>query len=121
MLELINNLPKHVVGVRATGQVTKDDVEHVLISAIDRLVAETDKIQYLLVLDTEIKNWDLGAWLSDAKVGLKHFTKWTKIAVVTDETGVEKFTDAFSAIVPGSAKGFKHSEIEEARAWVSVE
>lgn len=121
MLELIKNLPKNVAGVRATGNVTKEDVESVLIPALDQLVAETDKIHYLLVLDTEVKNWDIGAWLSDVKVGLKHFTKWTKIAVVTDETGVEKFTDVFSAFVPGSARGFKHSELEAAKAWVSAE
>ena len=84
MLQLLEDLPEHVVGVRATGNVTKEDIETVLIPAIDALVAKTDKINYLLILETDLSNWDFGAWVSDAKLGIQNFTKWTKIAVVSD-------------------------------------
>jgi hypothetical protein len=73
-----------------------------------------------LVLDTSVGNFTLGSWLQDFKAGIKNFTKWKKIAVVTDQQGVEKFTDVFSIAVPGNSKGFKMSELEEAKTWIST-
>lgn len=119
MLSLIKDLPAHVTGVRATGKVTKYDFEQVLIPAIDDLVKRTGKINYLLLLETPVSNFSLGAWIDDAIVGLKHFTQWNKIAVVTDQKGVEKFTDVFGYVVPGDSKGFTLSQLEEAKQWVS--
>lgn len=121
MLSLIKDLPSHVTGVRATGKVTKYDFEQVLIPAIDDLVKRTGKINYLLLLETDVSNFTLGAWIDDAKIGLKHFTQWNKIAVVTDQKAVEKFSDIFGYIVPGDSKGFKLAELEEAKKWVSQE
>jgi len=40
--------------------------------------------------------------------------------VVTDQKGVEKFTDVFTLAVPGESKGYTHAELEEAKAWVSA-
>jgi hypothetical protein len=119
MLSIIPDLPAHVTGIRATGKVTKYDFEQVLIPAINDLVKRTGKINYLLLLETPISNFTLGAWIDDAIVGLKHFTQWHKIAIVTDQKGVEKFSDIFGYIVPGESKGFKLSELGAAKKWVS--
>ncbi len=120
MLSIIQDLPSHVVGIKATGTVNKEDFETVLIPALDDLVERTGKINYLLQLDTEVKNFSLGAWLQDAKVGLTNFTKWNKIAIVTAEKGVEKFSDIFGIAVPGESKGFSPDQLEEAKQWVAA-
>jgi hypothetical protein len=119
MLQLINDLPDFVVGIKASGEVSKEDLETVLVPAIDRQVAQYDAIYYLLLLETDIKNWDFGAWISDAKIGLKYLTKWEKIAVVTEQESVQKFTDIFSKLAPGEARGYALNELETAKAWVS--
>lgn len=121
MLKILTDLPINVVGVQATGTVTKEELDNILMPAIDELVARTGKIHYLLLLDTELKNWDWGAWVSDAKVGLKYFTRWAKIAVVTDNEAVSLFTAAFSGLVPGEAKAFKMTELDNAKDWVALE
>ena len=120
MLQYINDLPPHVVGIRATGEVTKDDMEKVLIPRIDELVARQGEINYLLVLQTDVGNFTLSAWWDDLKMGLKNFTKWNKIAVVTDQKGVEWFSDVFRFFVPGKSKGFALNELDEAVAWISA-
>lgn len=119
MITIIDNLPAHVIGVRASDEVTASDVSDVLLPALQKKIDEVGEINYLLVLETDVQNWTAGAWLQDMKAGLLHFTKWNRIAVVTDQAAVEKFTDLFTHVVPGKAKGFDHSEIEEARAWVA--
>jgi hypothetical protein len=120
MLQFINDLKPHVVGIHATGEVTKQDVETVLMPRIDELVARQGEINYLLVLETDVQNWTVGAWWDDIKIGLKNFTKWNKIAVVSNQKGVQWFTDAFRFFVPGKSKGFALSELSEAVEWVTV-
>src|SRR6478735_9181109 len=95
MLQFINDLEPHVVGIHAIGEVTKEDLEKVLLPRIDELVARQGEINYLLVLETDVSNWTAGAWWDDIKMGLKNFTKWNKIAVVSDQKGVQWFTNAF--------------------------
>ena len=120
MLKYINDLPSHVVGIHASGEVTKADMERVVIPRVDELVARQGEINYLLVLDTDVGNFTAGAWWDDIKLGLKNFSKWNRIAVVTDQKGVEWFTDVFRYFVPGKSKGFSMSELDEAVAWISV-
>lgn len=73
----------------------------------------------MLVLDTAIKNFSVGAFLQDLGIGLKHLTRWHKMAIVSEYDGVNKFSDLFSYIAPGEARGFKHAELKEAKQWVS--
>ncbi|TWR31587.1 STAS/SEC14 domain-containing protein [Mucilaginibacter pallidiroseus] len=120
MLQFIKDLPQHVVGIHATGEVTKQDMESVLLPKIDELVARQGEINYLLVLETDVQNWTAGAWWDDVKMGLKNFTKWNRIAVVSDQKGVQWFSDAFRLFVPGKSKGFAIAELNEAIAFVSA-
>jgi hypothetical protein len=119
MLSIIPDLPLHVVGVKATGEVTTQDFNAVVMPAVDSLASSADKINYLLYLDTDLGNFTAGAWAKDAILGLKHLFKWNKVAVVSDNRAVEKFTDIFSYAVPGEYRGFPTAEYEEAVKWVS--
>lgn len=119
MITQLHDAPANVVAFRATGEVTKDDYTRVVIPAIDAHVAQQGAIRFLLLVDTDINQFTLGALLQDLGVGLKHFTKWEKMAIVSEQTGVIRFTDYFSYVAPGEAKGFTHAELDEARDWVS--
>lgn len=119
MLEKIEDLPAHVFGVKATKEVTGEDLKNVLLPGLEELSSRTGEIHYLLVLYTPVKNFTATAWLQDMLAGIKHFSEWKKMAIVTDEKGVRKFTDAFSKVAPGEARGFSHSEITKAITWLS--
>ncbi|WP_316803335.1 STAS/SEC14 domain-containing protein [Pedobacter nototheniae] len=121
MLTEIAGLPENVFGVRATGEVNADDLKSVLLPGLKKLVDRFGEIRYLLVLDTDVKNFTAGAWVQDAKAGLQNFSSWKKIAVLSHEKGVEWFTDVFTMVTPGSSKGFKPEELKEAKAWLTEE
>lgn len=120
MLQFINDLPEHVVGIHAIGEVTKEDYDKVLAPRLEDLVARQGEINYLLVLENTISDFSLSAWYDEAKLGLKHFTKWNKIAVVTDQKGVLWFTNAFKVVIPGQSKGFTLDQLDEAVVWISA-
>ncbi|MXV52134.1 DUF4126 family protein [Pedobacter sp. HMF7647] len=119
MIEQFNDLPSNAAGFRATGQVTKDDYEKVVIPAINDLISRTGKINFLLFIDTELPNFSLGAWFNDLKLGLQNFSKWNRIAIVSNYDLVKYFSDAFTAIVPGQSKGFKTADLEYAKLWIA--
>ncbi|MFD2147105.1 SpoIIAA family protein [Mucilaginibacter antarcticus] len=120
MLQYINNLPDDVLGIHAIGEITKQDMETVLLPRLDELAKRQGEIKYLLVLETDVSNFTLAAWWKDLVAGIKHFTEWKRIAVVSDQKGVEWFTDAFTHFIPGTAKGFSLSELDEATKWISA-
>lgn len=121
MLQFINDLPEHVVGIHAIGEVTKEDYDKVLAPRLEELVAKQNEINYLLVLENNaLSDFSAGAWYDELKLGLKHFTKWNKIAVVTDQKGVEWFTNAFKVVIPGQAKGFPLDKLDDAVAWITT-
>lgn len=119
MITILQNLPANVVGVRATGTITKEDFDNVVLPAVQEMADRTGKVNYILLLETEIGNFEAGAWMKDAVMGIKHLLKWNKVAIVTDQKAVANFTDAFSYVVPGEYKGFALSELEAAKSWVS--
>ena len=106
MIEKINEVPPYVAGFKATGKVTKDDYTEIVVPEIEKILEQHGHIHFLLVLNTDVGNFTAGAWMSDALVGLKHLTKWKKMAIVSDQKGVEKVTDIISPIMPAKAKGF---------------
>lgn len=121
MITQLSNVPTNVVAFRATGDVTKEDFETDVLPAVNELVKRTGKLNYLLVLDTELKNFTYGAWMQDAILGIKQLTKWHRAAIVSDSDSINKFTDVFGLFVPGEFKGFTKEQLPEAIDWVAAD
>ncbi|KVV15536.1 STAS/SEC14 domain-containing protein [Flavobacterium sp. TAB 87] len=119
MITLINEAPKNIPAFKATGAVTKENYQTVVIPAIERLIARTDQINFLLYLDTDIAHFTAGAWFEDAMLGLKNLGKWHRAAIVIDSSTIISFTNAFSYIMPGEFKGFAKEKYDDAILWVS--
>jgi hypothetical protein len=121
MLTTIEDVADYVVAFRATGEVTKKDYDEILMPSIDHADKVHGHIHFLFVLETPVKNFSIGAWLEDAWIGLKHYRGWKKVAIVSNEHGVEVFTNKFTFFIPGKTRGFKLSELELAKKWVAEE
>jgi hypothetical protein len=119
MIHQLQNLPTNIVGFKATGEITEADFTNTVMPNVQVLIDKTDQLNYLLVLDTSLKNFTIGAWMKDAIMGIKHLTKWNRAAIVSDEATIRNFTNFFSYLMPGEFKGFEHSELQQAINWVS--
>ena len=120
MLQIMKDVPAHVVGVKAMAKVTEDDYKQTLVPALENASKQFGVINLLMVFETDLGNFTWGAWAQDAKESLKHFGKWNKIAIVSDQKIVEKFAYVFNLVSPADAKGFEVSEIEVAKGWVAA-
>ncbi|SDQ10662.1 SpoIIAA-like [Chryseobacterium soldanellicola] len=117
MITIIPEAPENVAAFNATGDVTREDFENLVIPHVKEKVDQYNELNYLLYLDTDLDNFTMGAWLQDALLGLKNLTKWNRTAIVTDKEGVQNFTDIFSVLMPGEFKSFPKENLYNALYW----
>ena len=118
-MTLLTDLPDNVVGVQATGEVSDDDYEDVLDPAITDALAHHDKIRLLYVLGPEFTGYELDAMWEDTKLGVKTFTAYERMAVVTDAAWVRRTVTAFGWLIPGEVRVFPYDRLADARTWVA--
>jgi len=63
---------------------------------------------------------DPGAVWSDMRVGLENFSRWERIAVVTDVDWIKHTMQFFSFMMPGQMRIFPRAEATQARAWITA-
>src|ERR1700733_6985919 len=101
MLQFINDLPPYVAGIHAFADVTEKEYADALMSLLDDLLKKGRKINFILVLETDIKNFAPGMWCGNVKIGLKYFFRWNKVAMVSDLKDLLGFSDLFRYVIPG--------------------
>ncbi|MDB5125460.1 MAG: hypothetical protein JWP94_3589 [Mucilaginibacter sp.] len=119
MLKVINNLPRHVAGVHAYADVDEAEYESTLEGLFNNFLEQHNKINFLLVLETEIKNFSPGKWCGNIKLGLKYFFRWNKVVLVTDKKYLRGFSDLFKYILPGKFRSFPLDELDTAIKWLA--
>lgn len=119
MVELLKDFPPHVAAYRAKDAVSKEEYEKVVMARVDEVAEEFGKINFLVLLQTDMENYSIGAFIDYLKVSFEHFTKWNRMAIVTDEKWIRKAYQILSPLVHGEIKGYELNQFEEARKWVS--
>jgi len=119
MVELLADFPAHVAAYRATGSVSKEEYRDVVISRVNEVALQFRHINFLVRLETDMDNYSIGAFLKYLKVSFQHFSKWNRMAIVSDERWVRTAYDTLSLLVPGEIRGYPLAQYEEAKAWVS--
>jgi hypothetical protein len=120
MIEIMSGLPEHVLGFTAKGKVTGADYASVLIPAIEEKLKKHQKISLLYHLGNDCTGFEIEAMWDDTKIGIKHFTSWQKIAVVTDADWIRRATKAFGFVMPGHVRVFTNDQLAKSREWVST-
>jgi len=119
MVELLTDFPPHVAAYRAAGKVNRDEYEAVVMARVDEVAGKFGAINFLVLLETDFENYSAAAFLDYLKVSFEHFSKWNRMAIVTDERWVRKAYDLLSPLVHGVINGYELKQYEEAKQWVS--
>lgn len=119
MIRLLEDPPDNVLGVEASGKVTDDDYERVLIPALRERLDADGKIRFVYVLGEEFESWTLGAMWEDAKLGVSDLRAWEKVAVVTDKDALRHMAKAFGWMIPGDVRVFGLNELDAAKEWAA--
>ncbi|MCG6862479.1 MAG: STAS/SEC14 domain-containing protein [Chromatiaceae bacterium] len=118
MLQILQPTTGNLVAVNASGTVTAEDYEGVLIPAIEETLKSHDKVRVLFQLDPNT-GFTAGAVWDDTKFGLSHFFAFEKFALVSDTEWINNTVKVLGFVMPCPVKLFALSELEAAREWVS--
>jgi hypothetical protein len=116
MLEIIEGLPRNVVGVAAKGRVTMQDCRDVLMPAIKKSRRRHDKIRLYYELNSRFP----GAAWDDLDLGLDHAACCERVAIVTDIGWVRLTVKAVRFLIPSDIRVFATTQAEEGRAWITA-
>ncbi|MBP0481265.1 STAS/SEC14 domain-containing protein [Sagittula salina] len=117
MIELMT--PKGVtpMEIRLSGKITDDDYEDVLVPALEAAIEAHDRVR-LLVEIADFKGYELDALVEDARIGLKHWNGFDRVAVVSGVTLLNRVIKGFSLLYPCPVAVFAPGEADEARRWL---
>lgn len=119
MIKIIKNAPENIAAFAASGEVSAQDFE-IVYEEVRKKVRQEGELNYLLKLDTDVKNFTAGAWIQDLLLGIKNLTKWNRCAIVSDDRAVKIVTDISNKFTIGEFKVFAHSDLDRAMNWVST-
>ncbi|SNR53674.1 STAS/SEC14 domain-containing protein [Puniceibacterium sediminis] len=119
MIEKMAISHEDMLAFRVAGAVTEEDYTGTLIPALEEAIAEHDRLRLLVRIESDFSNFTLGALFEDAKVGLKHWRGFDRVAIVADKGWMTRAVKAFSVFFPCPVMIFALSEEEEARRWLS--
>ena len=118
MIEHLKNFPDNVLAVVCHGHITKEDYEKVLVPAVVEALKRHDKLRLYYETAGDFGGIDASAVWEDFMVGMEHFTRWERIALVSDVDWIKHTMRFFSFLMPAQMKVFSGSQAAEARAWI---
>jgi stage II sporulation SpoAA-like protein len=123
MIERIDDMAPGTIGFQATGELTREDYESVLLPALREAIEGDQPVRMLFEIGPGFKQFSPGALMEDAKTGLTlglgHLSAWKRTAVVTDVDWIRRAMELFGWMSPGEVRLFAPGELEEAKAWVA--
>jgi hypothetical protein len=114
MIEIVEGLPKNVVGFAVSGRLTMDDCREVLVPAVAKSLKRHEKIRLYYELNSRFP----GASWDDLDFGLEHFSRCERVAIVTDIGWVRLTVKALRFLIPSEIRVFTTLEVDEGRDWI---
>ena len=121
MVERLDDVPPGVVGLRASGKLTKDDYRGVLEPALQEAI-DSGEARVLFVIP-DFEGLEASALLEDLKTGMNvefaHRQEWKRLAVVSGVDWISKAMELFAWAMPGELAVYDMDGLQEAKGWVA--
>lgn len=116
MLRLLENLPVGLIGVSASGEVTKEDYESVLLPLFKK--HQTEKIRFIYRFEESFKGLTPGAAWDDFRIGFKYLKSLEACAVVNDIEWINSAVTLVGSFLPCPVRTFALKEYKAAKQWL---
>ena len=117
MIELVDDVPSGVFGLRAGGLVTPDEYSSVVRPALSNWLADPRPLRVLAIVDEDFAYAD-GDWHT-ASDGVLKRPEWHRLGVVTDHGWVRRMAPLGGMFVPARLRTFRSHRMDDAIDWVA--
>ena len=118
MIEIIEGFADCVVAVRTHGHITGADYRDCLIPLM-AAKAHHPKLRCYCEIGDDFAGVEPGAMWEDLKLGVEYFSRWERMAVVSDLGWIRISMRLFGPLIPGEARVFHLAEASAAREWIA--
>ncbi len=118
MIEILEGFPDNVVAASSVGRITRQDYDAVLIPRVEATAKRHPNIRCYYEISTDFAGMEPGAVWEDFRLGVEYWTRWERVAVVTDVVWIAHAVNAFRVLMPGRTRLFATGEKAMARAWI---
>jgi len=119
MVKLMDGFPDHVVAYRAQGKINHAEYEQIIVSRINEVADRYGILNFIVLLETGMEDYSLHAFMDYLKISFKHFKKWSRMAIVSDQRWLRIAYRVLSPLVHGEIRCYVLADFEQAKAWVS--
>ena len=121
MIELLQNMPKGVFGIRVSGRVRGDDLREFRPTMDEAM--KSNELRIVEVIAPDYEGFGPGGLVEDLKMGLgalfQHHSAFRRIAIVSDKDWIAHTLHALAWMIPGELKLFGLDELEDAKEWAA--
>lgn len=118
MIEFMQESSGNVLGIRATGKLSKVDYENRLEPKLSSLIERFGKVRALFHMDEAFQGWDLEAAWANTILDVRHRADFEKIAIVGAPRWEEWCIKLASVFIAGEVRTFRTHQLREAWDWV---
>lgn len=118
MITVLSRPTDFVFEIRITGTVTDEHYKDILIPALEKALEVQDRVRMLAIFDRDFNRYTLEALALDARMGLKHWRGFDRVAIVADTGWLKTSIKAFSVFMPCPVATFDLADIDTARRWL---
>ena len=118
MIQLIDNLPAGTLGFSCSGQISGEEMQRLVLPAVEAALLEHERIKALIVLESGFEGLSLEAAWDDTNLGLRHWDGFERLAVATDLGWVRQATRALALLLPYPVQLFPGGDLTAARRWL---
>lgn len=120
MMEPLRDLPAGVLGVRASGKLSKDDYHKLLEPLLEGIRERGEQVRFLFQFAPDFAGFTPAALWEDTKVGLRYSRCFERFAVVSDAGWIRVAAKAVGVVLPAPVRAFANAEFAEAVAWLGA-
>ena len=119
-VKILDGFPNDVLAMEITGRLHAADYEEVIDPLVAKKLERHDKLKVLLVVDKGFEGATSGAAWDDLKLGLKNFTRYSKLAVVTDLHWLRNAVRLMGPFMPAKVHTYPLINKDLAEDWIKT-
>jgi hypothetical protein len=118
MIEFLEGFQDDIIAVAAHGEVTEEDYRKALVPIVEEKLWRYHDVRLFIHLGPTFNGFTAGAMWQDTKLGVSHWSRWGRVAVVTDVGWITQAVRLFAPLFRHAVRVFPNAEYDVARGWI---
>lgn len=119
MIEILKDVPAGIVAVRASGTLTREEYDEVVVPLLDEAQREGRRLRCLCEVGADYRGLTPAAAWEDLTLGLRSLHLFEGCAVVSDVPWIRETSRLARFLMPCPVRVFDEKDREEAATWLA--